>query len=511
MTAAPGGACQLRTSMEKLKMRSRYLFFAVLAVVAVLTATVAPETLAAHMDPGALALGIALAGAGIVGDIQFVKAKELREKRAGLVLENQRCLDKLKGETDQARIKELETEWDRRDAEIISLEEQILETDKQEGRESRQRALDVELSQPLNPSRRSGRVGPDMAADDEAPIMYRNIQSGEVVRGVRGDQSIALACPGIPRAAGRIGDLIGSIIRGRPVSPEIEREFRTMSTTGGYAVPEPYALQFIDLARADSVVMKAGASTIRMEGQTLKLARITADPTAAWKTENNAFSASDVTLDAVTLTANTLGVLVKMSEELAMDSPNIGQIVEKAIRGAMGVKLDAAALVGSGAAPEPQGIYGASDVQTQVVGGVPTDFAFFSLMVQKVRVANHEPNAAIWNPRDLGTLDRLVDTTGQPKRPPESFNRIAHFSTTGIPITYENGASPNDASIAIVGKFDELVFAPRIDVRIIASRVSNDGTDSAMAKFQVHIQAVMRCDFGIFRGAAFCVGTGIDN
>lgn len=360
----------------------------------------------------------------------------------------------------------------------------------------------------------------DSAAARREGVWFRDLTTGHELRGATNKESLGIALPQLAQPRGRIGELIASLVRGRPVSPELEQDFRTMSvgtaSAGGYAVPEPFGLQFFDLARSAAVVMKAGAITVPMPGATLKLARIDTDPTVAWKAENNAFSASDVTLGAVELTARTVGCMVKGSEELFMDSPNIGDIVEESIRGAMGKEMDRVALVGSGVAPEPGGIMKSgltanTNVQTQAWGGTPTDYLNFSRMVQKVREANFEPNAAVWHPRDLGTLDRLRDTTGQPLVPPKSFADVEHFATTSIPATVDAGTSPADASIAIVGKWDQLLIAPRMDVMLLFSRESNDGTDSAFAKYQIHVRAVARMDVGIIRGAAFCVGTGIDN
>ena len=86
-------------------------------------------------------------------------------------------------------------------------------------------------------------------------------------------------------------------------------EMRAMSvgtpTAGGYLVPSPLSAQVIDMLRAKAVVMLAGAQTVAMEYHTLDLARVTGAPTAEWKAENAAITASDMTLDKVTLHART--------------------------------------------------------------------------------------------------------------------------------------------------------------------------------------------------------------
>jgi hypothetical protein len=85
-----------------------------------------------------------------VGDISIVRAKELRAQRASLVVENGKLLEKISAEKDAARRKELETEWDKRDEDIVKLTKDI-------ERAERQEQLDAEEARPVH-DRRSGRV-----------------------------------------------------------------------------------------------------------------------------------------------------------------------------------------------------------------------------------------------------------------------------------------------------------------------------------------------------------------
>lgn len=61
---------------------------------------------------------------------------------------------------------------------------------------------------------------------------------------------------------------------------------RSMSTTSGSAiVPTIWAGNIIDRARKASAVLKAGAQVVPMDAKTVQIGRITADPTAAFRTE----------------------------------------------------------------------------------------------------------------------------------------------------------------------------------------------------------------------------------
>jgi HK97 family phage major capsid protein len=91
-------------------------------------------------------------------------------------------------------------------------------------------------------------------------------------------------------------------------------------TAGGHLVPTPLSARVIDLARNATQVFRAGAITVPMTAQTLKLARLTSEGTPAWKSENAAISAADMVFDSVTFTARTMVRLVQLSVELFEDA-----------------------------------------------------------------------------------------------------------------------------------------------------------------------------------------------
>lgn len=84
---------------------------------------------------------------------QLAKSKELREKRANLVEQNKQTLAQIEAEKDAARVKELEAEWDKRDAEIEALTQQIVRAERQEANER-------DMLEPVQ-ERRSGRMAPE--------------------------------------------------------------------------------------------------------------------------------------------------------------------------------------------------------------------------------------------------------------------------------------------------------------------------------------------------------------
>lgn len=360
-------------------------------------------------------------------------------------------------------------------------------------------------------------------AADDAPaarpdgIWFRDLHSGAAVRAVKHGESFRLGVPNLQRPAAPLGEFFRSLALGRPTVPELEQELRTIiTTTTGVPIPTPYGAAMYDLAREQSNVSQLGAIFVPMTSKTLQITKVTADPSVGWKDESSAFSASDPTLATVTLTAKTVGILAKASEEAVMDASDFGSRLEGVLRGAIAAELDRVALVGSGTGAEPAGIMRsgvtpATDVQTLSVGGTPTDYAWGSRLVQLVRTANFRPNGLVAHPRTYGVQDRLVDTTGQPKLAPQSWRDLTHLPSTRIPVNLENGASPNDGTIAIAGQWDQLLIGVRLDPVVHISRETTDGTDHAFSKYQFHFRIVARIDVQLARGAAFAVATGIND
>lgn len=108
--------------------------------------------------------------------------------------------------------------------------------------------------------------------------------------------------------------------------------------------PAYLAAQTIDAVRAASTVVRAGASSINIEGVTT-LARITSDPTVYQHTEGAAdVSESEVVLAGVELKPKALVALVPLTAEVVSDSPNLNAVLQTSLAAAFASKLDALCL-----------------------------------------------------------------------------------------------------------------------------------------------------------------------
>jgi HK97 family phage major capsid protein len=276
------------------------------------------------------------------------------------------------------------------------------------------------------------------------------------------------------------------------------------ASAGGHLVPTPLSARIIDRARNQTRVMQAGAQVVPMESSTLKLARVVGDPTAAWHTEMATISASDMTFDAVTLTAKALASRVLISRELMEDADNVDDEVEKAFAAQFGLTIDLAALYGSGTAPEPRGLKNVAAVTKTSLGGNGDAPTFDALIdsVYRVRGANHDPNAIIYAPRTGQTFAKAKDTTGQYLTPPAALNGIARLETAQIPTNLTVG-SATTASDVFTGQWSELLIGVRtqLEITVLRERSADVGAFELMAW--------ARMDVAVARPAAFDVVTGV--
>jgi len=284
-------------------------------------------------------------------------------------------------------------------------------------------------------------------------------------------------------------------------------ELKTMaSSAAGAILPTPIASRVIDLARNQATVFRAGAQTIPMNAATLKLARLTGDVTAAWYAEAGAISESDATLDSVTFTARKMAVLVRINNELLEDSqPGVDAIIENSIAQAIALKLDSAALVGSGTAPEPRGLQNVSGINTVTSVGTPASYDKYLDAIYEVRLDNYEPNAVINAVRTGKTLAKLKTGLSSDNTPlvlPADYAALNRLVTNQIPTNL--GAGTNEA-LAFVGDFRQIMIGLRSNISIEVSREADD----AFSKDQTFVRAIFRGDVQVARATAFCVMSGI--
>jgi HK97 family phage major capsid protein len=280
------------------------------------------------------------------------------------------------------------------------------------------------------------------------------------------------------------------------------------STAGGHLVPAPLSGRVIDIARAASVAMRAGAVTVPMTSQTLKIARVTDEGVPTWTAENSAASEDAMAFDAVTLTAKKLDRLCKVSIELFEDAdPGIDDVIANAFGKQIALELDRAALRGSGSSNQPTGVLNTSGITSTAHGTNGTaistlKYDFLVDSVGAVRAEDFAPNAQIMAPRTETSLAKLADSTGQYVRPPATLDDIPRLTSSQIPIDLTVGTGTTCSEV-YTGQWDQLLIGIRTQFRLLflGERFIDSG--------QYGFYAYLRADIQLAHPKAFVVDTGV--
>jgi len=330
--------------------------------------------------------------------------------------------------------------------------------------------------------------------------------SGKSIQVLNKNDSFADLQPFDRRADFGFGEFVAAMVRGTDRGDIRNALSEGTDSAGGYTVPRFLMGQIIDRMRARTTVIQAGAVTIPLETQTTTIARIASDPTAGWRAEAAALAESDPTFDAVTFTARSLAVLVKVSRELLDDSANIDQALSMAFAGSLAAELDRVALVGSGTAPEPCGIFNQTNVNSVSMGTNGAQLTSYGKLLDTLYENALDnaaaPTAMVMHPRTWRTIQGFADTTGQPLQPPPALVGLPSLVTTSIPINQTQGTGTLCSTI-IAGDFTQLLIGIRQELRIEVLR------ELYAANHQYAFVAHLRADIAVAHPESFCKLIGI--
>ncbi|HEX8101383.1 MAG TPA: phage major capsid protein [Solirubrobacteraceae bacterium] len=447
-----------------------------------------------------------------------VELRQQRERRADLLEKMDKLHRKASDRPEGQRSfhPDEQKRWDEADAEVYRVDAQIA-------------ALEAEL--------RAG--DPDPAATE----MRARILGGEEGRSGAGERDDDARGGGLgdrrpllsrdQRIADRIGggarDInLGGALRGMITGnwDGAEAEQRALASTtigaGGALVPTPLAAFVIDRARQSARVMEAGAQSVLMESETLKIPRLLEDPQGAWRNQNELVAEDDAVFDQVELKAKTLAVLIRIPWELGQDmTPEAAAIIESALIRSLALELDRAALRGTGeqvetvvgpntiVGEEPRGVLNQDGVTVQSLGvnGASLDAGRYGVLLNGVGAVwarNHQPNAQIYSTRTALAIGGWTATDGQPLQPPPALADVKQLPTNQIPNDLEHGTS-DDTSEIYTGDWSQMLigFRPQLGIAVVK-------LDQTFAtRMQTGLLAYLRADVALAHAGAFAVTTGV--
>lgn len=295
-----------------------------------------------------------------------------------------------------------------------------------------------------------------------------------------------------------LGGMLKAAVLGGGSSVEQAALHSGSGTSGGFTVPEYLSATLVDKLTARTVMLKAGALRVPLQGDT-RFVKITGHPTADWRRERNTIAESEPTFGGIDFHPKSLAVVVKVSRELLQDSNNIAAAIERSLSEAFALELDRVGMFGTGV-EEPMGLYNEPGLNEKTSVGTPDDYLDI-LDAYKLLLDDNamEPTGLIMSNREWRTYAGLEDTTGQPLRRPPAIDDLPFHATSAVPTNLVGGAE----SVMFMGHFPEFIFGIRSEMQIDVLKELYAGTH------EYGFVAHMRVDTGVLHAESFAKLTGV--
>lgn len=274
----------------------------------------------------------------------------------------------------------------------------------------------------------------------------------------------------------------------------------TFQTTAGWDPPDIRGPRVVDFATRPLAVAELLPAASTSNASIIYMEETLFSNSAAEVAEGGTKPEVSLGLTEVTEPVRKIAAFLPVTEEQLADVPQARAYINNRLGFMVRQRLDSQILVGTGVAPNLDGILNRTGIQTQALAGDTVPDAVYKAMTL-IRVnAFAEPNAAIFHPNDWQTV-RLLKTSdgiyiwGAPMDAgPERIWGIRVLQTTAI-----------TENTALVGDFEQsqLVTRSGVDLRI------SDSHSDYFVKNLLAVVAEMRVALCVFRPAAFAQVTGI--
>ncbi len=303
----------------------------------------------------------------------------------------------------------------------------------------------------------------------------------------------------------------GVLVPWRLEGDDQQRVLGTTQPSGGATlVGQQIMPDMIDLLRNRALVLVAGAKLYPGLQGVVYFNKKTGAPTVSWMEENPPSDApgSEPSYGYVSLSPKTLIGQVQIPRQLlVMSSIDVEADIRSDLATGHGLALDLGALHGKGTDKQPVGIYGAADVQSHAVGGVP-DLTDITTMPALVADKNADLGALSWmtTPLMAGVLKRTPLVSGYPVFLWAGTYREGELG--GYPARTTNqisktlGAGSNEHGLVFGNWNDLLVGMWGNDLEIVVDVVTK------AARGQILITSYSMADTAVRRGESFVKGTG---
>ena len=176
------------------------------------------------------------------------------------------------------------------------------------------------------------------------------------------------------------------------------------------------ASKYIDIARATSSVMNAGATMIPGLNSNIAIPKNNSDVSATFIAEGSAITESDIDVDTITLTPKLCAGTASFSKQvLQTTSPKVDELVQEGLQLQIMNRIDDSALNGNGSAPNPTGVANTTGINTKVTAGNSTMTHAESLeIIASVASNNLDTSGGVFllHPNDAATIGSTSKDSG---------------------------------------------------------------------------------------------------
>ncbi len=369
-------------------------------------------------------------------------------------------------------------------------------------------SIEAEHNRPVY-DRRIGRDGADVRDDSHGP---RGLRWGESSAPMRLTDSSGKSTP-VLRPCDRLANHVAGAAEvdenelGRALVAKLTGRFDSLperiqnllsagtGADGGFTIPSQMSARIIDLARAKSVCVQAGALTLPLEAGETTFVKVTGDPTAYWRGESARITESKPTFGALVMRPKTLGCIVGLPVELAEDGRGIIELVQNGIAQAMALEVDRVALRGTGSGIEPTGIANTTGITETPI---TTALAFDDLLdaLTPIENANGMAGAVVMHPTQNGQVRKLKDGTGNYLIDHPALNPLRRLVS-----------KQQTSGVVTVGDFSQLAIGVRTNLTVETFRSGTVGSNDALSDLLVYVRAYLRADVAVLRPDHFNVLT----
>lgn len=214
------------------------------------------------------------------------------------------------------------------------------------------------------------------------------------------------------------------------------------NSAGGYLVPEEWSNQLLAKIMDKAVVMN-DLDVRQMASDIQYIPKVTSGTTAYWVTETGAITESNPAYGQITLTAKKVASLVQASSEVLEDNNvDLANHLVDQMAGDLTVAIDGTILTGScsttnnTAAASPfyglyhtasysnavdaagntnkTGAWGTGATASLLTGANISLKAIVAAVTEVLSDKHEQPDVSYWNPRTIGALISLTDSTSRP-------------------------------------------------------------------------------------------------